>query len=125
MSTQKPHEIWIEQCEATDVIRRRYGVKAAFDYVVAEKLLNFASAASEHPAFARELPGFVAEVRRLFTPGEIRSHVERIGRERRLREADTQDDNDLVDDEPEPIAEQARQFEMIKELLTASQLGTS
>jgi hypothetical protein len=37
------HEIWIEQCDAAQDIKLRYGLKAAFDYVVAEKLLNFAS----------------------------------------------------------------------------------
>ena len=34
----------------------RYGLKAAFDYAVAEKLLNFAEAAAQHPEFARALP---------------------------------------------------------------------
>ena len=43
------HEIWIEQCDAAQDIKLRYGLKAAFDYVVAEKLLNYASAASQHP----------------------------------------------------------------------------
>ena len=79
MSTRKLHEIWIEQCEAAESIKARYGLKAAFDYVVAEKLMNFATAASEHPAFARELPRFVAKVRRMFTPEEI--HVLRPGYE--------------------------------------------
>ena len=32
----------------------RYVVEAAFDYAVGEKLVNFASAARDHPAFARE-----------------------------------------------------------------------
>ena len=40
------HEIWIEQCDAARDIKLRYGLKAAFDYLVAEKLLNFASAAA-------------------------------------------------------------------------------
>ena len=47
MSVRKFHEIWIEQCDAAQDIKLRYGLKAAFDYVVAEKLLNFASALSE------------------------------------------------------------------------------
>jgi hypothetical protein len=32
----KFHEIWIEQCEAAEEIKLRYGLKAAFDYLVAE-----------------------------------------------------------------------------------------
>jgi hypothetical protein len=33
VSTRKFHEIWIEQCDAAQEIKRRYGLKAAFDYV--------------------------------------------------------------------------------------------
>jgi len=47
-------------------IKERFGLQSAFDYLVAEKLMNFADASREHPEFARELPGFVAEVRRIF-----------------------------------------------------------
>ena len=34
------HEIWIEQCDAAQDIKLRYGLKAAFDYVVAEKVIE-------------------------------------------------------------------------------------
>ena len=52
------HQIWVEQCVAAETIKLRYGLKAAFDYAVAEKLLNFAEAAAQHHEFARELsPG--------------------------------------------------------------------
>ena len=74
MSVQKMHEIWIQQCDAGHGIKLRYGLKAAFDYLVAEKLLNFASAAAERREFARELPRFVSQVRLMFTPQEIRTH---------------------------------------------------
>jgi hypothetical protein len=60
---RKSHEIWIEQCESARSIKQRYGLDTAFDYLVAEKLLNFREAAKQHPAFAKELPQFVAEVR--------------------------------------------------------------
>ena len=65
------HRIWISQCEAAQTIKTRFGLKAAFDYLVGEKLVNFVSAASGHPELARELPRFVSEVRRTFTPDEI------------------------------------------------------
>ena len=81
MSARNHHEIWIDQCEAARTIKIRYGVTAAFDYVVGEKLINFASAASQHPEFARELPRFVSEVRRMFTSEEIRRHLARLERE--------------------------------------------
>ncbi len=71
MNVRKAHKIWIEQCDAAQTIKARFGLTAAFDYLVGEKLMSFASAASRHPDFARELPRFVSEVRRMFTPDEI------------------------------------------------------
>ena len=58
MSNREFHKVWIQQCEAAGDIRLRYGPTAAFDYVVAEKLLMFAEAAARRPEFARELPRF-------------------------------------------------------------------
>lgn len=46
MGSRKFHEIWIEQCDSARDIKARFGLKTAFDYVVTEKLLNFASAAA-------------------------------------------------------------------------------
>ena len=31
---RKLHELWMEQCEAAGAIKERYGLKAAFDYLV-------------------------------------------------------------------------------------------
>ena len=72
MNVGKAHKIWIEQCDAAQTIKARFGLTAAFDYLVGEKLMNFAIAASRHPDFARELPRFVSEVRHMFTPDEIK-----------------------------------------------------
>ena len=135
LDTQKFHEIWVEQCEAAEGIKRRYGTKAAFDYLVAEKLFNFADAANSHPAFARQLPRFVARVRGLFTVEEMRTHLNRIEREQRENDASIEE-CDKFDDEDEEehaiglesstvTAERARQFASIAELLTAAELGTS
>jgi hypothetical protein len=118
------HEIWMEQCDAAQDIKLRYGLKAAFDYVVAEKLLNFASAASKHPEFARDLPRFVSQVRLMFTPQEIRTHIARIEREQNDK-IDINEDDELISESPATAAERARQFATIKELLTATELGTS
>ena len=133
MSTRKFHEIWVEQCDATHEIKLRYGVKAAFNYLVAEKLLNFADAATSHPEFASELPRFVACVRGLFTPQEMRTHLARIEREQTEyavvnddEEDDVLDDDvELIRESPAAAAERARQFATVKELLTAAELGTS
>ena len=96
MNDRKAHQIWIEQCEAARTIKARYGLTAAFDYLVGEKLMNFANAASSRPDFARELPRFVSKVRHMFTPDEIGAHLVRIERSQnekaRTRNSDRQDD---------------------------------
>ena len=123
MSGRKMHEIWIEQCDAAQNIKLRYGVEAAFDYVVAEKLLKFASAASDHPEFARELPRFISRLRRMFTTQEMRTHITRIEREQSKN--DVQEHDEMIPESPAAVAERARQFATIKELLTTADLGTS
>jgi hypothetical protein len=125
VSARNHHEIWIEKCEAARTIKTRYGVTAAFDYVVGEKLINFASAATQHPEFARELPRFVSEVRRMFTSEEIRTHLARLEREQSERAVDVSEEDELCPESPVAVAERVRQFTTIKEFLTASQLGTS
>ena len=125
MGVRKMHEIWIEQCDAAQDIKLRYGLKAAFDYVVAEKLLNFASAASQHPEFARELPRFVSQVRLMFTPQEIRTHIARVEREQSEKAREVSEEDELHRESPIAAAERVRQFTTVKELLTAAELGTS
>jgi hypothetical protein len=133
VGTRKFHEIWVEQCNATHEIKLRYGVKAAFDYLVAEKLLNFADAATSRPEFAKELPRFVAYVRDMFTPQEMRTHLARIEREQIEYAAENDDeeddefddDHELIRGSPAAAVERARQFAIVKELLTAAELGTS
>jgi DNA-binding SARP family transcriptional activator len=126
MGSRKFHAIWIEQCGAVRDIQTRFGLKAAFDYVVAEKLLDFASAAADHPEFARELPRFVAEVRRMFTPDEISTHIARVELEQCAKDANAaeDDDDELFRENPATVAEQARQF-YYQGILTAPELGTS
>jgi hypothetical protein len=69
------HKIWQEQCAVTPTIRERFGVKNALDYLVGQKLLNFAEAADEDPDFAAELPRFQAAVWEIFNPYELRGYV--------------------------------------------------
>src|SRR5262245_26595428 len=45
------------------------------------ELINFAEAASRHRDFAQELPRFISEVRRMFTPEEIGAQLTSIERE--------------------------------------------
>jgi hypothetical protein len=125
MNSREAHKIWIEQCEAAQTIRDRFGLKAAFDYIVGEKLLNFAEASFRHRTFAQELPRFVSEVRRMFTSEEIAEQLMRIECERSEENEDSLDEDDLLRESPSTVAERARQFTTLKELLTAATLGTS
>jgi hypothetical protein len=125
MNVRKAHNIWIEQCEAAQTIKARFGLTAAFDYLVGEKLMSFASAASRHPDFARELPRFVSEVRRMFAPAEIGAQLAQIERSQNERNVDVLEEDDLLREGPAAVAECVQQFMLVKELLTAPMLGTS
>jgi hypothetical protein len=69
------HKVWRKQCQATRTIRRRFGLKNALDYLVSEKLLNFAEAAEEHPEFAAGLPRSQVAVWEVFHPYELAGHL--------------------------------------------------
>jgi hypothetical protein len=124
MNVRKVHKIWIEQCDAAQTIKARFGLTAAFDYLVGEKLMSFASAASRHPDFARELPRFVSEVRRMFTPDEIGAQLAQIERSQDESNVDVLQ-ADLLREGPAAVPECVQQFMLVKELLTAPMLGTS
>ena len=82
-------------------------------------------ASFRHRTFAQELPRFVSEVRRMFTSEEIAAQLTRIERELNEKNEDILDEDDLLRESPAAVAERARQFATIKELLTAATLGTS
>jgi hypothetical protein len=67
--------VWVEQCKATKAIKRRFGAKSALDYLIGEKLVTFADAARDDPAFARELPRFLAAVWRTFNEYELAGYI--------------------------------------------------
>ncbi len=125
MIDRRWHKIFMEQCEAAEHIKLRYGTGSAFDYVVGEKLLDFADAAEGNPELAQELPHFVSRVRSMFTPQEMREHLSRIEGLRRKNELSLMLDGDPDFEDPSVLARRVRQFELLKELLTAPVLGTS
>lgn len=61
----------------------------------------------------------------MFTPAEIGAQLTRIERKQNQEEEDVLDEDDPLDEDPASIAERARRFATIKELLTATTLGTS
>jgi hypothetical protein len=78
------HWRWIEQCEAAQRIKQRFGLSNALEYLVGEKLLHFVEAAEHHPKFAQELPYFVAEIRRVFSLAEVGNYAVHIERTKPL-----------------------------------------
>ena len=51
------------------------GAKNALDYLIGEKLISFADAARDRPAFARELPRFLAAIWQTFNDYKIAGYV--------------------------------------------------
>jgi hypothetical protein len=99
-SSMEFHKVWLEQCAATEDIREQFGSKSALDYLVDEKLFNFLAAAEQDPAFAAEVPAFIAEIRRLFTAQELRDYLDQLARSKYFAEAACEPDDLLgVDDE--------------------------
>ena len=60
--------------------KEAFGVDKALGYLIGEKFLDFLEASDQHPAFATELPRFVAEVKEFFAPGEIRAYLDAVRR---------------------------------------------
>ena len=120
------HKIWIEQCAATESIRERFGLENALDYLIGEKLFSFVGASEQRPEFAAELPAFVAEIRRLFTPGEIHQYLDHLERTKFLAppephlELEDPDDDSAEDpflEDPVLGAEELLCFSRIRQLL--------
>lgn len=120
------HKSWIEQCEATEGIRERFGLQNALDYLIGEKLFHFVQVAEQRPEFAAELPAFVAEIRRLFTAGEIREYLDHLEKTKYLAplepELDVHDPDVEAEDEewlenPVMGAEELLRFSSVRQLL--------
>jgi hypothetical protein len=103
------HRIWMEQCEATRIIKGQYGTEGALSYLVGEKLIRFAEAAQSRPEFAHELPLFLGEIRRIFTAEEISGYLDSlesrtISASRREDEPEDADVEDFAGSVDGPVA---------------------
>jgi hypothetical protein len=127
MTGHRFQDIWKEQCEAARSVRDRYGVVAALDYLIGEKLLNYAETAVTRPEFARELPRFVAEVRDIFSAGEIGHYLDHLERMAALEDELTpgEDDGDFLMETAEQRTAARVRLAQLKDLLTSNILGTA
>jgi hypothetical protein len=147
------HMIWRDQIRAVSAIRQRHGEEAAFDYIVDEKLMNFAEAAEERPEFARELPRFVAAIREIFSTDTMRFGLQRlahyleedkVGTADMLREKQGNPSREVVDDgdrnsdtdddfedaetlarRMQSLSTRQKRFEFLRDLLISERLGTA
>src|SRR5688572_14337360 len=120
------HKIWIDQCEATEGIRERFGLEDALHYLIGEKLFSFVQASEGDSDFAAELPAFVAEIRRIFAAAEIRDFLNQLERTKFLAPPEPEPDFDDLDDDPDeepwlenPVlgAKELLRFSRIRQLL--------
>jgi hypothetical protein len=61
----------------------------------------------------------------MFTPDEIAAHLAQIERAQAEEDVEVVDEDDPFRESPPAAVERGRQFALIKELLTATTLGTS
>lgn len=114
-----------EQCEMAEAMELRYGLEAAFDYVVGEKLLDLAALAARRPELASELPGFVSRVRSMFTPDEIEEQLRRMERRHIERDGTATDDDGLERENRMADIGAHPPMSAIRELLSVPALATS
>jgi hypothetical protein len=122
MNKHEFHKIWIEQCEATEGIKDRFGTKDAIRYLIGEKFLNFLQESDRRPEWAAEVPNFVAAVKEIFDPHEISEFLDAL-----LHERSAENDQDWPFDgfedaelEPRDVIDEAESILLIeraKELL--------
>lgn len=69
------HEMWTEQCDATNGIRTAFGVQQALNYLIGEKFLDFVETSENNGLFRNELLSFAARIRTLFEPQELAAYL--------------------------------------------------
>jgi hypothetical protein len=121
------HKIWSEQCDATKEIHDLFGLQRALDYLIGEKLFNFAAVAEREPEFAAELPLFVAEIHRIFSTQEICTYLDDLERTKFLSPPEPEDDSvldnedfeDAIPGNPVLGAQELLRFARVKEMFQA------
>ena len=111
------HKIWIEQCAATDDIRNNFGLADALHYLIGEKLFSFVQACEEDSGFAAELPAFILEIQRIFSPREIAVFLDVLERTKFLAPLEPEPELDDLDQDPDDDPWPANPVSGAKELL--------
>lgn len=121
------HKIWIEQCEAARGIQEDYGTEKAMGYLIGEKLLNFLEVAERDPQWRAEVPAFVAEIKEIFEPHQLREFFDTPRRLGTLGHTGDEEGHRMLRsqmEDEEIIREDARNltmFEWARELLVGEE----
>jgi hypothetical protein len=78
MSQVQFERVWIEQCQAARRVKEHFGLADALDYLIGEKLLNFAEVAEQRAEFMDELSDFLQEIRAVFSLEETSEYAARL-----------------------------------------------
>ena len=115
-------KIWIEQCDAAEGIKERFGTQDSIRYLIGEKFINFLRESGRRPEFARELPKFSARVKEIFEQYEIVELLDSLLHERSAdpKEEWVFDDFEDAELDPHDVVDEAETIalmERAKELL--------
>lgn len=116
-------EIWKEQCEAAVQIEEKFGVEKALGYLIGEKFADFLKRADQDPERADELPAFIARIRDLFEPRQIRSFLDTVQHLGPLGHVSTPEEYEnmrlsgMIPDDPVQATEEILAVERIRKLL--------
>lgn len=127
MADRRFQDIWKDQCVAAADVKAKYGLSVALDYLVGEKLLSFVEAAGTRPEFARELPAFVAEIRRIFARDDLEVYFEMMSQRAGVPDKGHIDKKFEESGLLEGVARKKARVEklnVLKPLLLAEMLGT-
>jgi hypothetical protein len=125
--TRRFQNIWKDQCKAAEDVAARFGTVQALDYLIGEKLDAYALSATTRPEFARELPRFIAEVRRIFSRYDIAAYFEALEQDAGVPNsgphAKKLEDSGLLMSVADKKA-RINRLHQLKEMLLAETLGT-
>jgi len=119
------HKVWVAQCEAAREIRHQRGVQKALGYLIGEKLVEFVRVAERASEWREQLPMFIAEIKQVFSPEEIRGYLDGLRRVRPLGHILSDEEFEqfrtagAVEDDPVGGAEGVLRVERARRLLLA------
>ena len=78
MSQIQFQRVWVDQCAAAQRVKEHFGLADALDYLIGEKLLNFAQVAEVRAEFMHELPDFLQGIRAVFSLEETGQYASKL-----------------------------------------------